>query len=201
MEADEAGTLRRPQVASARHTRTARCHAWGSCTPADFGDLTLLNIRLATPADEKAVWSIIEPILRAGETNTLPRDWSRSDALAFWFSSDHEVFVAEDEAGVIGTYYLRANQRGGGAHVANCSYMTASDAGGRGVATAMCEHSLIRAAARSFRAMQFNFVVSTNERAVRLWQLLGFDVIGTIPQAFKHPVLGFVDALVMHRAI
>jgi ribosomal protein S18 acetylase RimI-like enzyme len=167
----------------------------------DFGDLTLLNIRRATPADEKAVWRIIEPILRAGETYTMPREWSRSDALAYWFSSDREVFVAEDEAGVIGTYFLRANRSGGGAHVANCGYMTASGAGSRGVATAMCEHSLIRAAARGFRAMQFNFVVSTNERAVRLWQRLGFEVVGTIPQAFEHPVLGFVDALVMHRAL
>jgi len=163
--------------------------------------LTLLNIRLATPADEEVVWSIIEPILRAGETYTLPRDWSRSEALAFWFSSAHEVFVAEGKAGVLGTYYLHANQRGGGAHVANCGYMTAPEACGRGVATAMCEHSLIRAAARGFRAMQFNFVVSTNERAVRLWQRLGFDIVGTIPGAFEHPVLGFVDALVMHRAI
>jgi RimJ/RimL family protein N-acetyltransferase len=166
-----------------------------------LGDLALLNIRVATSADEEAVWSIIEPILRAGETYALPRDWSRSDALLFWFSMDHEVFVVEDDTGVIGTYYLHANQRGGGAHVANCGYITAPHAGGRGVATAMCDHSLTQAAARGFRAMQFNFVVSTNDRAIRLWQRFGFNVVGTIPQAFKHPVLGFVDALVMHRPI
>jgi ribosomal protein S18 acetylase RimI-like enzyme len=164
-------------------------------------DLMLFNIRLAGTPEENAVWRIMEPVLRAGETFALPRDWSRSDALAYWFSADHEVFVAEDESGVIGTYYLRANRHGGGAHVANCGYMTASDAGGRGVATAMCEHSLIRAAARGFRAMQFNFVVSTNKRAVGLWQRLGFEVVGMIPQAFQHPALGFVDALVMHRAV
>lgn len=161
----------------------------------------MLIIRLATPADAEAVWSIVEPILRAGETYALPRDWSRSDALALWFSTDHEVFVAEDEGLVIGTYYMQANQRGGGAHVANCGYMTAPDACGRGVATAMCKHSLRHAAARGFRAMQFNCVVSTNERAVALWRRLGFDIVGTIPQAFEHPVLGFVDALVMHRAV
>jgi RimJ/RimL family protein N-acetyltransferase len=165
------------------------------------GDPRLLSIRHATPADAEAIWSIIQPILRAGETYALPRDWDRSDALAFWFLSDHEVFVAQDEGSVIGTYYLHPNQRGGGAHVANCGYMTASEAGGRGVATAMCQHSLRHAAARGYRAMQFNCVVSTNERAVRLWLRLGFNVVGTIPQAFEHPVLGLVDALVMHRAV
>jgi ribosomal protein S18 acetylase RimI-like enzyme len=111
------------------------------------------------------------------------------------------VFVAEDATGVIGTYYLHANQRGGGAHVANCGYMTAAHAGGRGVATAMCDHSLAEAAARGFRAMQFNFVISTNERAIRLWQRFGFKVVGTIPQAYDHPALGLVDALVMHRSL
>ena len=161
----------------------------------------MLTIRLATLADSDAIWSIIEPILRAGETYPLPRDWSRSDALAYWFFTAHEVFVAEDEGRVLGTYYLHANQRGGGAHVANCGYMTAPDSGHRGVATAMCQHSLKYAAARGFRAMQFNFVVSANDRAVRLWRRLGFDIVGTIPQAFEHPGLGFVDALVMHRML
>jgi ribosomal protein S18 acetylase RimI-like enzyme len=161
----------------------------------------LLTIRTATLADADPIWRIIEPILRAGETYALPRDWSRSDALAYWFSPDHEVFVAETDELVAGTYYLHANQRGSGAHVANCGYMTAPDSVGRGVATAMCQHSLGRAAARGFRAMQFNCVVSTNERAVKLWRLLGFDVVGTIPQGFEHPVLGFVDTLVMHRTL
>ncbi len=161
----------------------------------------MLTIRPATLADEDAIWSILEPILRAGETYALPRDWSRSDGLAYWFFTDHEVFVAEDEGLVLGTYYLRANQRGGGAHVANCAYITAADSSGRGVATAMCQHSLKHAAGRGFRAMQFNFVVSANERAVKLWRRLGFDVVGTIPQAFEHPLLGFADALVMHRTL
>jgi ribosomal protein S18 acetylase RimI-like enzyme len=163
--------------------------------------LRLLTIRRATTADEDAIWSILEPILRAGEAYALPRDWSRSDALAYWPSTDHEVFVAEGEGRVLGTYYLHANQRGGGAHVANCGYVTAQDSGGRGVATTMCRHSLKHAAARGFRAMQFNLVVSANERAVRLWLRLGFNVVGTIPQAFEHPLLGYVDALVMYKTL
>ncbi len=161
----------------------------------------MLTIRLATPTDADAIWSILKPTLRAGESYALPRNWSRSEALAYWFSTDHEVFVAENEGLVIGTYFLRANQLGGGAHVANCGYVTAPDSGGRGIATAMCQHSLSHAAARGFRAMQFNCVVSTNERAVKLWRRLGFDVVGTIPHGFEHPVLGFVNALVMHRAV
>ena len=104
-------------------------------------------------------------------------------------------FVAETETGIAGTYYLRANQQGGGAHVANCGYITAPDATGRGIARTMCEHSMEEARGRGFEAMQFNFVVSTNARAVALWQRLGFDVIGTLPNAFNHPRQGFVDAL------
>jgi ribosomal protein S18 acetylase RimI-like enzyme len=159
------------------------------------------NIRLAQDSDGNALWSILEPVLRAGETYALPRDWSRDEALAFWFLAGHEVFVAEEEGGVVGTYYLHANQRGGGAHVANCGYVTAASAAGRGVATAMCRHSLERAAQRGFRAMQFNLVLSSNTRAVELWQRLGFAIVGTIPAAFDHPNLGFVDAFVMYRGL
>ncbi len=169
--------------------------------PCKLGYLALLTIRTATLADADAIWSIVEPILRAGETYALPRDWSRSDALSYWFSPDYEVFVAETDELVIGTYYLHANHRGGGAHVANCGYMTAPDSVGQGVATAMCQHSLRHAAARGFRAMQFNCVVSTNKRAVKLWRHLGFDVVGTIPHGFEHPIVGFVDTLVMHRSL
>src|SRR5437660_6547421 len=107
-------------------------------------------------------------MIRAGETYPLPRDMSCEDALTFWFAPGHEVFVARDDDGVAGTYWLRANQKGGGAHVANCGYVTALSASGRGVGRAMCEHSLDRARARGFLAMQFNFVVSSNDRARRL---------------------------------
>ena len=158
-------------------------------------------VRPAEDRDAAAIWRILEPIVRAGETYTLPRDMTRDAALAYWRAPAHEVFVAEEEGAVVGTYYLRTNQMGGGSHVANCGYMTAPEASGRGVARTMCLHSLERAKARGFRAMQFNFVVSTNERAVRLWQSLGFEVAGRLPGAFLHPELGFVDALVMFRAL
>jgi len=163
----------------------------------------VLRIRPADPRDRDAVWAILEPVLRAGETYTLPRDISRDDALIYWFRSENEVFVAEDDrdGGIVGTYVLRANQGGGGSHVANCGYMTSPAAQGRGVARAMLEHSLDRARARGFRAMQFNFVVSTNERAVRTWQANGFEIVGRLPDAFQHPRHGFVDALVMFRAL
>ena len=158
-------------------------------------------IRSARRDDDEAIWQILESMLRAGESYTLPRDMSREDALAYWFSPGHEVFVAEEDGSTLGTYFLCANQSGGGAHVANCGYVTAKQAMGRGVARAMCLHSLEVARQRGFRAMQFNFVVSTNERAVRLWEALGFATVGRLPGAFLHPAHGYVDALVMYRAL
>ena len=159
-------------------------------------------IRSATPQDHDAIWTIFEPVIRAGETYTRPRDATREEALAYWFAPDHEVFVAEDPPGtIVGTYSLRPNQKGGGAHVANCGYLVAASAEGRGVGREMCEDSLRRARARGFRAMQFNFVVASNERAVRLWETCGFEIVGRLPGAFNHPSLGFVDALVMYRRL
>jgi ribosomal protein S18 acetylase RimI-like enzyme len=154
-------------------------------------------VRTATTTDHDAIWSILEPMIRAGETYTLPIDMSRADALRYWAAPDHEVFVAEDSGSIVGTYFLCANHQGGGSHVANCGYVTAPDFTGRGVARTMCAHSLERAKARGFNAMQFNFVVSTNERAIKLWQSFGFEIVGRLPGAFKHPTQGFVDAFVM----
>lgn len=158
-------------------------------------------IRPARPSDAPAIWGIIEPVIRAGETYALPRDMGAEQALQYWMGRDRETFVAEEEGRLLGTYYLRANQLGGGDHVCNCGYMTAADATGRGVARAMCAHSLAHARTRGYRAMQFNFVVSSNERAVRLWKALGFEVVGVLPGAFRHPALGYVDALVMFQAL
>lgn len=158
-------------------------------------------IRPSEARDDDALWAILEPTFRAGETYPIPRDISRADGLAYWRSPGHAVFVAEQDGRVLGTYYLRANNRGGGAHVANCGYMTAPDAYGRGVARAMCEHSLEEARRRGFTAMQFNFVIASNERAVKLWQSCGFRIVGTLPAAFQHPRLGLVDAHVMVRSL
>ncbi len=144
---------------------------------------------------------MLEPVIRAGETYALPRDMTEAAALAHWSGSDRETFVAEVDHQLAGTYYLKGNHAGGGAHVANCGYVTSAKFAGRGIAQAMCNHSLELARQRGFRAMQFNFVISTNKIAVRLWEKLGFKIVGRLPGAFAHPCAGDVDALVMHRVL
>lgn len=158
-------------------------------------------IRPATFADHDDIWEVVEPVIRAGETLALPRGMSKHQALAYWVAPDRETFVAERDSCVVGTYYLRPNQAGGGGHVANCGYATHARALGQGIARQMCEDSLRQARLAGYRAMQFNFVLASNSRAVHLWQSLGFEVIGRIPEAFAHPSLGFVDALIMLRAL
>jgi ribosomal protein S18 acetylase RimI-like enzyme len=161
-----------------------------------------MRIRPATPDDHDAIWAVLAPTIRAGETFALPRDMTRDEAIAFWTGAPGgDAFVAEDAGEIVGTYFIRPNQRGGGGHVANGGYATAVTATGRGVARAMCAHSLDHARSRGFRAMQYNIVVSTNERAVRLWQAMGFVIVGRLPGAFAHPTQGDVDAFVMYRAL
>ena len=159
------------------------------------------QIRPARSGDHDAVWAILEPVFRAGETYTQRRDISRDEAIAYWFRDDHDVFVAERDLDVLGTYFLCANQRGGGSHVANCGYVTSQAAQGSGVGRAMLEHSLEHARRHGFLAMQFNFVVSTNERAVNTWLAYGFEIVGRLPSAFRHPRHGLVDALVMYKRL
>jgi ribosomal protein S18 acetylase RimI-like enzyme len=161
-----------------------------------------MHIRPASrDSDADSIWAILEPTIRAGETYTLPLDMTRADSMAYWSASQHEVFVAEENAQVLGTYFLQPNHQGGGSHVANCGYITAPWASSRGVGRAMCAHSLQHARARGFRAMQFNFVVSTNQRAIALWQSLGFEIVGRLPGAFRLPTQEFVDAFVMYRSL
>lgn len=160
-----------------------------------------MQIRPAQAADRPAIGAIILPTIQEGTSYTLDREMSEADALAYWMGADKETFVAEEMKAVVGTFYLKPNQAGGGRHVCNCGYMTLRAYAGRGVARAMCERSIELAKARGYRAMQFNFVVSTNEPAVHLWQSLCFDVVGRLPGAFDHPTHGPVDALVMYRSL
>lgn len=160
------------------------------------------SIRKAGPADWNEIWRLIEPVFRAGETYTVARDISETDARRFWLDAPLATFVAEDISGeLLGTYFIRPNQAGGGSHVANCGYIVGERARGRGVASEMCRHSQKFAIDNSFRAMQFNFVVSSNAGAVRLWESLGFEIVGTLPGAFEHPGKGFVDAFVMYKKL
>ncbi len=156
-------------------------------------------IRAATSADADAIWALIEPVFRAGETMAVPRDIGRADALALWMNGS--TYVDEGPDGVLGTYYIRTNKPGGGAHVCNCGYIVSEAARGQGLARRMCEHSQDEARALGYRAMQFNFVLASNVGAVGLWQRLGFDTVGTIPDAFDHPHAGLVDAFVMYKRL
>lgn len=160
-----------------------------------------MQIRPATDADDAALWALLEPVFRAGQTYALEREIGRAEALAYWCGGSHRVFLAEAGGAALGSYYICPNQRGGGAHVCNCGFVTAPEAQGRGVARAMLAHALDTARQTGYRAMQFNFVVASNTRAVALWQSAGFEVVGRLPLAFHHPQLGPVDALVMFKTL
>lgn len=158
-----------------------------------------MNIRPASAADFDAIWPIFHETASAGETYAYEPGTPKEEAFRLWMELPRAVFIAEQDGAVLGTYYLKTNQAGPGSHVCNCGYMTASAARGRGVATALCEHSKKTALALGYKAMQFNFVASTNEGAVRLWHKLGFKTVGRLPRAFNHPTRGYVDALVMFQ--
>ncbi|MEM1272494.1 MAG: N-acetyltransferase [Pseudomonadota bacterium] len=158
-----------------------------------------MTIRAADTTDGAAIWDLLAPVFRAGDTYMVNPKISREDALAYWLSPDKTVFLAAEGGAELGTYYIRPNQQGGGAHVCNCGYVTARAARGRGIARAMLDHSLKIAKDMGFRAMQYNFVVATNTRAIDIWDRAGFDVVGRLPGAFQHPDEGFVDALVMWK--
>ena len=166
-------------------------------TPADA-----LTLRPADEADAVALWAMLEPVFRAGDTYAIDPEISRADALAYWCGGGHRAFIAEDAAGApVGTYYIGRNQGGGGAHVCNCGFASAAEARGRGVAREMLRHALATARKAGYRAMQFNFVVTTNSRAITIWRDHGFEVVGRLPGAFDHPRAGYVDALVMYKQL
>lgn len=160
-----------------------------------------VRIRRAHEADWPAIWSIFHAVVARGDTYMYDPDTSEAGARRAWLAPAVATYVAERDQEIVGTYLLRPNQGGPGSHVANAGYMVRPDAFGGGVGSAMCAHSLDEARAAGFRAMQFNAVVSTNTRAVALWQRHGFAIVGTVPGAFRHPELGFVDVHIMHRTL
>jgi L-amino acid N-acyltransferase YncA len=160
-----------------------------------------MQIRPATNADHDAIWDIFHEIVAAGDTYAFDPQMPREEALAYWFRADTHTYIAKENDSVVGTYILRPNQSGPGSHVANAAFMVARDAEGAGVGRRMAEHCLTEARRMGFRAMQFNFVVSTNTRAIHLWDQLGFKIVGTLPGAFRHPEKGFVDVYVMYRSL
>jgi ribosomal protein S18 acetylase RimI-like enzyme len=160
-----------------------------------------MQIRPATQKDVPAILEIVAPILRAGDTYAIDTNLTEDDVIAYWMGKDKVTLVAEEDGKIVGTYYIRQNQGGGGSHVCNCGYMTSPAASGRGIARRMCEDSLKRAKDLGFSAMQFNFVIASNAAAVHLWPKLGFEIVGRLPGAFMHPTLGETDALVMYRKL
>jgi L-amino acid N-acyltransferase YncA len=160
-----------------------------------------MTIREATEADWPAVWALFQTVCAAGDCYAYDEATTEEVARKLWFDRPSHGYVAVEGGRVLGTYFLRPNQPGRGSHVANGGYMVAETARGRGVATALCEHSVETARRMGFRAMQFNFVVSTNAAAVRVWSNCGFAVAGTLPGAFRHATLGYVDVYVMYRRL
>ncbi len=160
------------------------------------------KIRAFQPADWPALWALLHRTFQTGDTYAYAPDSSEADIHRAWIELPAATWVAcLDDGRLAGTYCLKANQPGLGAHVCNCGYVVAPEQQGLGIATALCEHSQQEGMALGFSAMQFNLVVSTNERALRLWRRLGFAVVGTLPQAFRHRTLGLVDAFVMHKRL
>ncbi len=161
----------------------------------------MIEIATATEAHADAVWQIFNEVIAEGDAYVFEADTTREEFLAYWFSPKAHTYVALEGDRVLGSYLIKANQPGRGSHVANASYMVSATARGKGIGGMMCGHSLHEAKAHGFLAMQFNIVVSTNATAIALWQKHGFEIIGTLPGAFRHASLGFVDAHVMFRRL
>lgn len=163
--------------------------------------MTDFIIRPATDADRDATWAIMEPVIRDGATYPLDPALTRDGAFEYWFAPDKQCFVAESGGRVLGIYYIKPNSTGLANHVANAGYMVHTDARGKGIAMAMARDSFDRAKDQGFHAMQYNLVVASNDVALRLWQKLGLQVVGRLPEAFRHKRLGYVDALVLYKLL
>jgi L-amino acid N-acyltransferase YncA len=173
-----------------------QAEGWWEVTTSDQ-----VAIREASGHDRDAVWEIFHAVVAQGDTYAFDPETPRDEALAYWFQHGTRTYIAESGGRVVGTYILRPNRPGLGSHVSNAAFMVSPAARGLGVGRAMGEHCLDEARHLGYRAMQFNFVVSTNEAAVKLWQRLGFTIVGTLPGAFRHRTRGFVDAYVMFRTL
>jgi len=162
-----------------------------------------ITIRPAAAADFAALWPMLRDVIRAGETYAIDPRLSRAAVRALWMEAPRATYVAErgGEIGaeIGGTFYLKTNQPGGGAHVCNAGFVVAAQARGQGLARAMCLRAQFEARSLGYRAMQFNFVVETNTGAIALWERMGFGTVGRLPRAFHHPAAGLVDARVMYK--
>jgi GNAT superfamily N-acetyltransferase len=157
--------------------------------------------RIATNEDEESLWGILEPMVRKGGTYVFSLDKSKESLMGYWMGVDKSTFVVELDGELVGTFYLKANQEGLGDHVCNAGFVVAPAAEGQGIGRWMGEFAQAEAKSRGFLAMQFNFVIKSNQRAVQLWKSLGFAVIGEIPDAYRHPELGLVPALIFHKKL
>jgi GNAT superfamily N-acetyltransferase len=160
-----------------------------------------IKITPATSADEERIWALLQPVFSAGDTYAVDPLIDRDAAIAYWMEADKTAFILRVEGQAVGTYYIRPNQPGAGAHICNCGFITAPSSRGKGIARRMLDHALIEAKQQGYRAMQFNFVLASNQRALAIWQRNEFATIGRIPQAFLHPKQGYVDALILHRSL
>ena len=158
-----------------------------------------MNIREAKEIDFNKIWPIFQQIVSAGETYAYSKDTTKEQALNIWLKTPRKTFVLEEAGNILGTYFLKTNQSGPGNHVCNCGYMVSSQARGKGLATSMCQHSQEIAQELDYKAMQYNFVASSNKGAIRLWEKLGFEIVGKLPKAFNHPIKGYIDALIMYK--
>ncbi|MDK1289375.1 GNAT family N-acetyltransferase [Pseudoalteromonas umbrosa] len=156
-------------------------------------------IREMTQQDFVTFWPVFKEIILQQETYAYHPNMSQEEAYQIWCAQPLKAFVYVENKQVLGTYYIKANAMGPSDHICNCGYMVSPKARGKGLARKLCEHSQLQAVALGFKAMQFNSVVSSNEIAVSLWKKLGYEVIGTIPNAYRHPHLGFVDSYIMYK--
>jgi L-amino acid N-acyltransferase YncA len=160
-----------------------------------------MNTRLANLSDHEAVWQIISAVISTGDTYVFAPDSSKEKMLNYWFSTDKKTYVAEENNEILGTFYLKENQPDLGSHIVNAGYMVSEKARGKGLGQLMAKFSLDEARRLGFRGMQFNLVVKTNEKAVKLWLKLGFEIIGEIPDAYKHSSLGYVNSYIMYQKL